>query len=201
MESRSTCNVALPDLFEKFRAFASRLFTILLLFFLPACATPPLPEESEPVVALMAERLSLAHDIAWTKWADGLPVRDPVRENALVERLTKQGVAGGFEEEMVIRFVKAQIEASCMEQEAWMAKWRKDTPLPPGEPPTLESLRMKIDRISQFMVAEWAAASLTPPAPARAYLLKYVTNPRSAEVAALGFTPDANSAFRRMGLR
>ncbi len=175
-----------------------------LLFFglvLTACSTPQLPEESEPVVAMMAERLSFAREIAWAKWADGLPVRDPARETVVVERLVRQGEAAGFDEPVVARFVRAQIEASCLEQEAWMQKWRQGTPLPAGEPPPLGSLRQKMDRNSSLLLAEWAAAPLTPPAAARQRLLSAVVNPRSAEVAASGFLKDQNSAFRSIGLR
>ena len=160
---------------------------ILFSTVLAGCATPPLPEESEPVVALMAERLELARDIAWAKWADGLPVRDPAREAAVLERLVRQGDAAGIDEPLVSRFVRAQIEASCIEQEAWTAKWQKGEPLPAGEPPTLDSLRKQIDRMSSMLLAEWAAAPKTPRAAARQQLLKSVINPRSATVAASGF--------------
>jgi chorismate mutase len=161
---------------------------LLVPLILSGCAgTTPLPEESEPVVAVMAERLKLARDVAWAKWADGLPVRDPAREAAVLDKLTRQGEAAGIDEPLVSRFVRAQIEASCLEQEAWMAKWRKGNPLPEGPPPALESLRTQIDRLSSLLLAEWAAAPTTPRAAARQRLLKSVVNPRSAAVAASGF--------------
>lgn len=161
---------------------------VLCPMLLISCATPPLPEESEPIVALMAGRLKLAHDIAWAKWAGGLPVRDPARESVVLERLTRQGEMAGLDEFLVARFIRAQIEASCLEQETWMAKWRKDTPLPAGEPPTLESLRKRVDRGSSLLLAEWAGAPMTPPAAVRARLLPSVINPRSADIAAAGFS-------------
>ena len=165
----------------------NRSSVFLLSLLLVSCATPPLPEESEPVVALMAQRLELAHDIAWAKWAGGIAVRDPAREAAVIEKLTRQGEAAGIDEPLVSRFVRAQIEASCLEQEAWMEKWRKGTPPPAGEPPTLDSLRKQIDLMSPLLIAEWAAAITTPRAAAKQHLLKSVTNPRSATVAASGF--------------
>lgn len=158
-----------------------------LALLLSSCATPPLPEESEPVVALMAGRLELARDVAWAKWADGLPVRDPAREAAVIEKLTRQGEVAGIDEPLVSRFIRAQIEASCLEQEAWMGKWRKGTPLPAGEPLALDILRKRIDRMSSLLLAEWAAAPNTPRSAARQRFLKSVTDPRSATVAASGF--------------
>lgn len=163
------------------------LALVLGALLLAACATTPLPEESEPVVGLMAERLRLAQEVAWVKWQNGLPVRDPARESAVLEKLTRQGERAGIDEVLVVRFVKAQIEASCLEQEAWMTKWRKGEPLPEGDPPSLESLRIRLDRISTFLLAEWAAAPTTPRAAAKQTLLKSVSNPRSAAVAASGF--------------
>jgi chorismate mutase len=161
---------------------------LLIPLLLVGCASiPQLPEESEPVVAMMAERLELAHDVAWAKWANGLPVRDPAREAAVLGKLVRQGETAGIEEVLVSRFVRAQIEASCLEQEAWMAKWRRGDPLPPGEPPTLESLRTQIDHMSSLLLAEWAAAPTTPRPAARQRLLKSVADPRSAAVAASGF--------------
>lgn len=172
-----------------FRPSVGVLNSLLLIpVILAGCAgTPPLPEESEPVVAMMAERLELAHDVAWAKWASGLPVRDPAREAAVLDKLVRQGESAGIDEPLVARFVRAQIEASCLEQEAWMARWRKGTPLPAGEPPTLESLRARIDHMSSLLLAEWAAAPTTPRPAARLRLLKSVVDPRSATVAASGF--------------
>ncbi len=155
--------------------------------FLCACSTPPLPEESVPIVALMGERLSLARDAAWAKWAGGLPVRDPARENEVIGRLVRQGVAADLEEDLVWRFARAQIDASCLEQEAWMKRWRQGAPLPAGDPPDLEVLRSRLDRMSSFLLAEYAAAWNTPSVAAREHLKKSVIDPRSAAVAASAF--------------
>ena len=174
-------------LFQHFAWPCVTSFVVLLSLLLVGCAAPSLPEGSEPVVALMAGRLELARDIAWAKWSDRLPVRDSAREAEVIEKLTRQGEAAGIDEFLVWRFVRAQIEASCLEQEAWMQKWKKGTPLPAGEPPTLDSLRKQTDHLSSLLLAEWAAAPDTPRAAARQRLLKSVTNPRSATVAASGF--------------
>ena len=172
------------NVLKKIPAILSAVLPALLF---TSCATPTLPEESEPVVSMMAGRLELARDIAWAKWAAGQPVRDPAREAAVIEKLTRQGEAAGIEELLVQRFVRAQIEASCLEQEAWMKKWTKGTPLPAGEPPTLDSLRKRLDQMSPLLLAEWAAAPSTPRAAARQRLLKSVIDPRAATVAASGF--------------
>lgn len=169
------------------RRALSRSGAAALALLLASCATPPLPEESEPVLGIMSQRLELARNVAWAKWAANLPVRDPARESAVLNKLVRQGEAAGIDEILVSHFVRAQIEASCLEQETWMAKWRKGTPLPPGDPPALEDLRKQLDAMSPLLIAEWAAAMNTPRAAAKERLMKSVANPRSATVAASGF--------------
>jgi chorismate mutase-like protein len=154
----SLCDRLLEPLRET-RAVIAAL-GVVLFFSLPGCATtpPPLPEDAEPVVEWMARRLALAHDVAWAKWATGLPVRDPERERAVVERAVLQAEAAGLDPVAVSRFIAAQIEASCIQQEFWMSKWRSGSGLPPGDPPTVDSLRTRIDLATSRLVAEWAAA-------------------------------------------
>lgn len=162
------------------------LASLSLALLLASCATPPpLPEDSILLVRLMGERLALAREVAWTKFHAGLPVRDPEREAAVLNSLVTKGEAAGLDAALVARFARAQIEASCLEQETWIKKWRASGP-PAGPPPDLASLRTRLDRISSLMLAEWAAALTTPPASIRAALLPSVVNPRSATIAASG---------------
>lgn len=164
-----------------------RNLPVLVAAFLSACSTPPLPEESGPMVALMAERLTLARDVAWAKWTAGLPIRDPARENEVVIKLGRQGEAADLEPALVYRLARAQIEASCLEQEAWMKKWRLGEPLPAGNPPELDALRLRLDRMSTLLLAEYAGAWSTPSAAVRARLKLSVVDPRSATAAAAAF--------------
>lgn len=156
---------------------------------LSGCATPPLAEDAVPVVELMAARLDVARDVAWTKWAEGLPVRDPVREKAVVERFTARAEAAGFEPAPAARFIRAQIEASCLQQEWWMARWKAGESTPAGDPPTLERLRSRIDAISARLLAEWAAVETSPPAreAVRADLIRRGVSPAAAGAAAAAF--------------
>ncbi len=169
------------------RIWSKLLFLAALL--LASCASvPPLPEASEPVVALMAQRLELAHDVAWAKWADGLPVRDREQEALVLEKLSAQAESAEIEPLLIVRFMRAQFEASCLEQETWIQQWQTGkSPAPEGPPPNLEALRAKLTHLSRYLIAEWAAAPMTPGASARQRLLKSVINPRSATLAASGF--------------
>lgn len=166
----------------------NRFAGLVALIVLAGCASPPLPPESEPVVALMSERLSLARDVAWAKWIEVLPVRDPERESALAQKLFRQGAAAGLNETQLARFIQTQIDASRIEQHAWMKRWKNGTPLPEGEPPTLDSLRSQLDQLSALLVAEYAAAPDTPTAAARTQLKKSGFTPCAAAKAASGFS-------------
>ncbi len=152
------------------------------------CSTGRLPEAGEPVVGLMAERLEIAKDVAWAKWANGLPVRDAARERALLEKMALQAEMTGLNGAAVTRLMRAQIDASCLQQEYWMNTWRQGQGLPPGEPPTLDKLRIRLDSVSSLLVAEWAALA-GKPLPAGAVKQRLVSagvTPKAAAVAASG---------------
>jgi len=181
---------------NKLAALCRRLLApAAALVFLTSCATKPLPEDATHVVALMSQRLALAHDIAWAKWADGLPVRDPSREAAVLERAGRLAEAADIEPGLAVRLMRAQIEASNLQQEFWMTSWRTGSGLPPGEPPTLASLRIRIDSISSRLVAEWAATPLLiiPKASVCARLVADGATPAAASAAAAGLTRTSGS--------
>lgn len=137
----------------------------------------------------MTERLRMAHDVAWAKWARGLPVRDPAREAALMKRVAAQAEATDLHPDATLQFLKAQIEASCLEQERWMTTWRARQDLPTGEPPSLDALRLRINSQTSRLIAEWAATQGTkvPRSSVKATLITAGISPTSAGVAATGF--------------
>ncbi len=187
------CRTALASV----RQPANALAALAVSFFLSSCATVPLPENAEPLVDLMAERLDVARDVAWAKWAEGLPVRDPARERKLLERISAQAEMAGLEGLAAARFMRAQIEGSCLQQEYWMQKWRTGHGLPPGEPPTLDALRSRLDSLSARLIAEWAAMAETPMAPAsvRDALIQRGITPAAATAASAGVTARPTQTF------
>ena len=140
------------------------LFGGLLLLELPGCAVQPpsLPPDSFPLVELISARLALAKEVARAKREAGLPVRDLAREDVVVMRLAEQAYAAGLSPGAALRLIRAQIEASCREQERWMKEWTNGGKMPSGEPPDLEGLRQQLDRISSRILAEWAAVEGIP---------------------------------------
>lgn len=155
-----------------------------LALSLSGCATPTLSDDALPVVELMAARLEVAKDVAWIKRVENLPVRDAVRERAVVDRFVAQAESVGFEPGPATRFIRAQIEASCLQQEWWLSQWNGNVSTPPGEPPPLERLRARLDSLSARLLAEWAAVEANPPAAAAV----------RAELISKGFSPAASTA-------
>lgn len=164
--------------------------TALVAFVLCSCAStpPPLPEKAKPVVALMAQRLDIARDVAWTKWANNLPVRDPTREAAVLDRTRRQAEAANLDSAAALRFMRAQIEASCLQQEYWMQVWKKGQGPPPGAPPSLSEIRSRLDSSFVQLFAEWTAAEglAIPFQSVKVRLMDAGVSPAAANAAAAG---------------
>ena len=158
----------------KVAALLSRLLAGLLLLALPGCAHQPLPPDSFLLVQMISARLALAKNVAQVKWANSLPVRDRAREDAIVLRLVEQAYEAGLYPGAAQRLIRAQIEASCLEQERWLKEWNAGENMPQSATPDLEVLRQQIDRLSSRIIAEWAAVEGNPlPASAlKAYLIQ-----------------------------
>lgn len=180
----AVCRTALGSIQRPLTGLAG----LALAFLVSACATTPLPEDAGPVVDLMSQRLTISKEVAWTKWANNLPVRDPERERQLVELMSNQAEIAGLDGPATARFVRAQIEASCLQQEFWLNTWRNGQGLPAGDPPTLDELRSRLNTLTARLIAEWAATAENPipPAAARARLIRDGASPAAATAAASG---------------
>lgn len=165
-------------------------FAALLLC---SCATnpPPLPDKAKPVVALMARRLEIARDVAWTKRVNHLPVRDPAREAAVLERTLRGAETAGLDSATALHFMRAQIEASCLQQESWMDAWKQGQALPPGAPPSLGEIRSRLDSSSAQLLAELTATKnqTIPIRSVTASLIDAGVSPAAARAAAAGLAP------------
>lgn len=139
-------------------------------------------------MALMAQRLDLARDVAWTKWARKLPVRDPAREAIVLERTLRLAEATDLNSAAALRFMRAQIEASCLQQEYWMQVWKNGPGPPPGAPPSLDKIRRRLDSSFARLFAEWATTEgLTIPFQSvKVRLIDAGVSPAAANAAAAG---------------
>ena len=121
------------------------------------------PTASEARLAeSMASRLEISRHVAWVKFQNNLPVRDPKREAEVLATLVQQGEEAGLSAETVQTFFAAQIRASCEEQARLIRLWKRGGTLPAYPPWDLKRhIRPRIDAISREMVQ----ALRTPPRP------------------------------------
>lgn len=160
-----------------------------LALAMSSCATKPVPEDGEPLVSAMSQRLAMAAPVAWTKQANGWAVRDPAREQSVIDRAVNRAEMSGLDGPAVAAFLRAQIDASCLEQERWIRRWSAGEPTPPGEPPTIDELRRRIDSITARMIAEWAGVlSNLPRSAVRARLVADGFSPAAASAASRTFS-------------
>ncbi|HEY8899120.1 MAG TPA: gamma subclass chorismate mutase AroQ, partial [Chthoniobacterales bacterium] len=126
-----------------------RLPLLLCLLALSACATPPpatFTAAESALVSDMGRRLALAREVAWIKYLDGRPIRDPAREAAVLDSVTHAAAARGLDAIRTREFFAAQIDASCAEQAALIRQWKRGAPLPTFAPRSLGgAVRQDID--------------------------------------------------------
>lgn len=108
----------------------------------------PTPQE-ERLAGLIAERLQVAPDVAWSKYLSDDPVHDPERETELLKSLTEQAEPHGLGSAFVESLFDAQFRASRQWQRLRIEDWRRGEELPAGEAPDLrEDIRPQLNRIS-----------------------------------------------------
>jgi chorismate mutase len=122
------------------------LIPALLLLVLASCTTVPAPVSKDPLVEAMAQRLELAREVAWFKYTNHQPVRDPRREAEVIDRMAGIAASRGMNVPSVRTFFTAQIAASCAEQEHLLRQWQRGTPTPTTAPRDLRTaIRADID--------------------------------------------------------
>lgn len=143
--------------------------SLLAAVLLGGCAGPASQEAFQPsvsagrLVELMAQRLELAREVAWIKFQNNTPVRDPEREAALLNSLTMEARTTGLSPELAGDFFEAQIRASRDVQTSLITGWKRGQPLPAIPPRDLQTdIRPRLDRISKAMLRELAVVSRTP---------------------------------------
>lgn len=140
----------------------------LLLSAIAGCApsvgeSKPSPAATESVAAadalleLVRERLLLMHDVARWKWNAKQPISDPEREKVLLAELERRGVEHRLAPDEVRSFMRAQIEAGKLIQQADWRRWEAEGREAFADAPDLQTeLRPKIDRLSQRLLEAYA---------------------------------------------
>lgn len=105
------------------------------------------------MIELVSKRLQLAREVAWQKYQDDLPVRDPERETALLASLVERGRAAGVSEPAVRDFFEAQLKASRALQTFLIHKWKRGATLPALAPRRIvPDIRDDLDAVGTEML-------------------------------------------------
>jgi len=135
------------------------LILAALVFSLGQSAASESAESLQRLRDVMTERLVIMEQIARYKWNAGVPVEDPDREAAILQKTLAMAVGGGLNPESATRVVRAQIEAAKIVQHTLFDQWRKTGAGKFAEAPSLtETLRPEVSRLSRELIAALVAA-------------------------------------------
>ena len=144
------------------RDFLLRLAAAGALLALPGCGHLGKEEPAvfpSAVPGLMATRLRLAHEVAWTKFHSGTPIHDPEREAELLASLVARAEARRLDPAWVETFFTAQIAASREVQKELHAAWHADAASRPSTPPLdlRAKIRPRLDRVTNVLLESMPA--------------------------------------------
>lgn len=139
------------------RRFFIHALLILGLFGLAGCCTGsgiPANAFGHPLPNLIAERLTLAREVAWVKFHSGAPVLDQAREDALKASFAEQARARGIDPHSAEAFITAQLEASRAVQSELLLAWENPAARPAKQPRDLASdLRPALSSLTPRLIA------------------------------------------------
>lgn len=135
------------------------LLLLCALATLTAASAPPAVGPVDGVRDAIAERLALMTDVARFKWNRRLPIADPEREAALLDRATRDAVAHGLPETWARQALAGQIAASRALQTAATESWRRASQPPFAGVADLATVqRPAIDAATSRLIEALAAA-------------------------------------------
>ncbi|KPA92363.1 putative chorismate mutase [Pseudomonas asplenii] len=121
-------------------------------------ASPPAPDSLAPLLQTISERLTIANQVALTKWDSGKPVEDSTREQQVIANAREQAQAYQLKPEEVGQFIAAQIEANKLVQYALLAKWRNAGKAPViARPDLVTQIRPVMDQLQVKLLKQYAA--------------------------------------------
>lgn len=134
------------------------LMLALLIVAVPHLKAEEERPELEGIARLLAIRLALVREVAWSKANEGIRVADPAREAAVLTSLKEQGRKYSLNPNQVSALFLPQIVASRRYQEELLQQWRAGLDRPKTKPLDLRSeLRPRIDRLDSELLRGWAA--------------------------------------------
>lgn len=133
------------------------LIVIMLVPFLrnTARAEDDADELLLPLVQASAKRISLAREVALSKWDSGAPVEDVLREGQVIDSAAKAAAAHGLDEQFVRNFFRAQIEANKTVQYGLLTDWYRKGTAPVHSPIDLKTaIRSQLDELEVILLGD-----------------------------------------------
>lgn len=139
----------------------NRIASLLLAACLStsALAAPqPAPATLAPLLQTISERLTIANQVALTKWDSHKPVEDSLREQQVIANAQQQAQTYQIKPEEIGPFVAAQIEANKLVQYALLAKWQSAGKAPViARPDLVTQIRPVMDKLQIKLLQQYAA--------------------------------------------
>lgn len=136
---------------------ATSLLTLTCMSSCFAFAAEQKPSAIEPLLQAISERLSIADQVALSKWDSGKAVEDPPRELQVISAAQARAAEFKLNPDDVQRLFKAQIEANKQIQNALLAQWHAAGKAPDTTRLSLvDDIRPKLDRLQTQLLQAYA---------------------------------------------
>ncbi|WP_122668667.1 chorismate mutase [Pseudomonas viridiflava] len=136
---------------------ASSLLTLTCLSSGFIFAAEQKPSALEPLLQAISERLTIADQVALSKWDSGKAVEDPPREQQVITAAQARAAEFKLNPEDVQRLFRAQIEANKRVQNALLAQWHAEGKAPDTVRLSLvDDIRPKLDRLQTELLKAYA---------------------------------------------
>ena len=131
-----------------------RLVFALLFVSASAFAAPP---TLEPLLNSIAERLTIADQVALSKWDSKKPVEDKKREQDVLASVIAQAPSYKLEPAAAEQFFSAQIEANKLVQYTHLSDWQFQGKAPDDPRPDLvQQIRPRLDELQKRLLQQLA---------------------------------------------
>lgn len=104
------------------------------------------------LVDATARRLEVAEPVALAKFGNGQPVKDPQREQQVIDTVIAEATTLGADPAVVATVFRDQIDASVAIQYARMSQWTLDPATVPATAGDLAASRAVLDAVNREMV-------------------------------------------------
>ncbi|WP_440811241.1 chorismate mutase [Pseudomonas syringae] len=136
---------------------ATSLLTLTFMSSGFAFAGGQKPSVIEPLLQAISERLTIADQVALSKWDSGKAVEDPPREQQVISAAQARAAEFKLKPEDVERLFRAQIEANKQVQNALLAQWHAAGKAPDTVRLSLaDDIRPKLDRLQTQLLQAYA---------------------------------------------